>query len=161
MRLLCGLTTYPQAFSLIISPPSLSVATVHLKNFLSSGPLINVPCFLSLADKLFLLTDLAAGDADTSCPRTQSLFGWAFRKGSKNPFISEISQSLEFLVYHFYRCCVVHLFNEYICHLLEHHLRLQALWSLSHLVISECEGDEKGCWGGPWVTDNFFFTVVV
>lgn len=87
----------PRLSKICIRPPSLFIVSVKLKNFLSLRLFINVPLF-SLADKLFLLNGLASGEAETSCPRTQSFFG-SICKDAIDPLISEISPSLGFLIW--------------------------------------------------------------
>ena len=70
---LCNQPPIPGLSLLCVSPqPSLSVANVNLANFLSLRSLRIVPCFFCLADRLFLLTGLAAGKAEISCLRAQS-----------------------------------------------------------------------------------------
>lgn len=64
-----------QDLALYIGPPSLSVFSVNLENFISLTTLINVPSSLSLADNLFLLTDFAAGDTEISSPRLSPYSG--------------------------------------------------------------------------------------
>lgn len=69
---------------------SLSAANVNLVNFLSLRPLIYVPCILSLVDTLFLLTGLAAGEAEIFWPRTQSLPGYHLKRLNKPSYFRDL-----------------------------------------------------------------------
>lgn len=95
-------TTNPQDFSRTnhlfpdfpcFSLTHLDPANVNLKNCLSLGPLINVSCFLSLADKLFLLTGVADGEAETSCPKTQSFIWLHLQRLNRPCYFRELSFS--------------------------------------------------------------------